>query len=234
MEKVLYILWRKPDVDVETFGARLRSQLAPQLKKLGARGLKLNLSDATVVPAAGIRQIHTQPPIEALAQVWVDSAIAHLRKPVDDAIAAHVDSFAAYLVTESQPLRNEKHPPKAGDRTTGFAQLAFLKRPEKLTYAEWLDIWHNSHTHVAVETQSNFEYIQNVVVRALTPSAPAIDAVVEECFPAAAMADPYVFFDASGNEAKFKRNLARMMDSVNRFIELGRLDVTPTSQYTMF
>lgn len=76
--------------------------------------------------------------------------------------------------------------------------------------------------------------MQNVVVRALTPDAPAIDAVVEECFPAAAMRDPYVFFDAAGDEAKFQHNLERMMTSVHRFIDPGTIDVIPSSQYAMF
>src|SRR3546814_5310897 len=63
---------------------------------------------------------------------------------------------------------------------------------------------------VGIETQSNFEYRQNVVVRPLSDDAPAIDAFVEECFPPDAMTDPHVFFDAVGDEAKFQRNLDAM------------------------
>ena len=46
--------------------------------------------------------------------------------------------------------------------------------------------------------------------------------------------DPYVFFDAVGDEAKFQHNLKRMMDSVFRFIDMERIDVVPTSQYPMY
>lgn len=226
MEKVIYVLWGDT--------SNLLRELAPQLRKIsGVRSAKLNLADAAVAPAASLRQQHTQPQPNAFAQVWVDSAIAHLRAPVDAAISAHAPRFAAYLVTESQPIVNVKHPPNSGERTTGFAQVALLKKPEKLSHAQWLDVWHNSHTHVAIETQSTFEYIQNVVIRALTKDAPAWDAMVEECFPAAAMSDPYTFFDAPGDEAKFKQNLGRMMESVHRFIELAQIDVIPTSQYRL-
>ena len=69
------------------------------------------------------------------------------------------------------------------------------------------------------------------VTRPLTADAPAIDAIVEECFPSGAMTDFKVFFDAPGDEPKFKRNLQRMVQSVARFIEPGQIDVIPTSQY---
>ena len=59
----------------------------------------------------------------------------------------------------------------------------------RLSYEQWLDIWHNSHTRVAIDTQSTFGYRQNVVVRPLTYLAPPIDAIIEENFPPAAMSD---------------------------------------------
>lgn len=234
MEKLIYALWRDPAAAPDAYAQRLRSELSPALRDAGARGLKLNVSDSAVEAAAGLRQVHLQPQPDAFVNLWVDSAITALRRPLDQLIAAHCLRHAAYLVSESQPLRNRRRPAPPGDRTEGFAQMALLRRPERLSHEEWLDIWHNSHTTVAVETQSNFEYIQNLVIRRLTPDGPAWDAIVEECFPAAAMTDPYVFFDAAGDEAKFQHNLKRMMDSVQRFIEMNRLDVVPTSQYLMF
>jgi hypothetical protein len=230
MEKVIYVLWRDPAVQAEAFSWRLRTELASRLRELGVRGLRINVCDDTVKPAAGLRQTHTQPQVEGLVQVWLDSAIARFRRPVDEAVG-EIARNAAYLVTESQPLRNTRHPAKDGERTHGFAQVALLKRPQRLSYEAWLDVWHNSHTGIAIETQSTFEYIQNVVVRRLSGDAPVFDAIVEECFPPAAMTDYKTFFDAPGDEAKFRQNLARMMESVNRFIDMGTIDVVPTSQY---
>ncbi|WP_028007150.1 EthD domain-containing protein [Solimonas flava] len=234
MEKILYLGWRDPAQSRNAFFADLRERLAPALQAAGARGLRLNLDDDAVREADGIRQRVFDPPPDALLQVWVDSAIGFLRSGIDAAVTASVPRHAAYLVTESQAIVNRAHPPQPGLRTEGFAQLAILRRPPRLSPAQWLDIWHNGHTPVGIETQSNFEYVQNVVVRPLTPDAPAIDAIVEECFPAAAMRDPYVFFDAAGDEAKFRRNLERMMTSVHRFIDPGTIDVIPSSQYRMF
>lgn len=234
MEKVIYTLWRPEGVDAGRYAQQLQQELAPRLLALpNLRDLKLNLVDADVAPAAGLRQQQAEAPADALVQVWLDSAIARFRAPVDaaiDAAAAHAD---AYLVTESQPIRNTRHRPAPGTRTHGFSQIALLKRPPALPYTSWLDIWHNAHTTVAIETQSTFEYLQNVVIRALTPKARPVDAIVEECFPPVAMTDPQTFFDAAGDEEKFQRNLQRMMDSVGRFIERGQIDVLPTSQYQL-
>ncbi|MFN5902520.1 MAG: EthD domain-containing protein [Novosphingobium sp.] len=101
-----------------------------------------------------------------------------------------------------------------------------------MSHAEWLSLWQDSHTQVAIETQANFEYVQNLVVRTLTEGAPPYVAIVEECFPEAALTDPFVFFDAVGDPAKFKANLDRMMESCDRFIDRGTIDVIPTGQYS--
>jgi hypothetical protein len=232
MEKIIYLLWRDPAVAADAYCKGLRDQLVPALRAAGARALCLNLGDAEVARASGLRQLHLKPAPDALAQVWVDSAIEHLREGVDAAIKAHSARHAAYLVTESRPVPNTEHPAAPGARTHGFAQVALLRKPEWLTHAAWLDAWHNSHTRVAIATQSTFEYVQNVVVRPLTADAPAIDAIVEECFPPEAMTDYKAFFDAPGDEAKFRKNLQAMLQSVARFIDAGSLDVIPTSQYS--
>jgi hypothetical protein len=234
MEKVIYLLWRDPALSAEDHGLHLRADLAPRLKQTGAQRLIINLDDAGVRPAASLRQAHWQPQPCALLQLWLDSASDRTREPLDRLVAAQSARHAAYLVTESQPLRNTLHPPQAGSRTAGWSQIALLERPKTLDYATWIDVWLNQHTQVARETQSHFEYVQNVVARVLTPQAPKLDAIVEECFPAAAMTDPYAFFDAVGDEAKFQRNLQRMMESVHRFIDMEHIEVLPTSQYPMY
>lgn len=233
MEKVLYILWRDPRASEDTFARRLRGEVADRLVAAGAHGLQVNLADEAVHPAAGLRQTHSHPAIDGLLSVWVDSAIARFRRPFDDIVREATGRLAAYLVTESVPIRNTRHVPAKGARTEGFAQLAFLKRPPRLTHEAWLDVWHNQHTPVAIETQDNFAYVQNVVVRALSDAAPRYDAVVEECFPAAAMTDAQAFFDAVGDEAKLQRNLQAMMASCKRFIDFDAIDVVPTSQYAI-
>jgi len=234
MEKIVYLLWCDPKINGDEFGKQLRSQLADQLLALGARGLQVNVADSPVARAVGLIQSNSQPPIQGMISLWVDSAIQKFRRPFDDAIAAAVPRMAAYLVTESQPIRNVLHPSKPGERTAGFSQVAVLRCPPRLTHEAWLDIWHNSHTQVAIDTQSTFFYVQNVIVRPLTYAAPIYDAIVEECFPEDAMDNPMVFFDAAdGDESRFQKNIQGMMESVQRFIDLDKIDVVPTSQYVI-
>ncbi|MFC3106573.1 EthD domain-containing protein [Undibacterium arcticum] len=231
MEKVVYIVWRDAQTNAEEFGRKLRTEVADRLLALGARGLQVNVPDQAVQPAAGLRQMNTRPQIDGFLSLWVDSAIERFRRPFDAVIEAAATRVAGYLVTESQPIRNTRFPALPGERTAGFSQLAFLKRPPRLTPEAWLDIWHNQHTPVAIDTQDNFLYVQNVVVRPLTYAAPIYDAIVEECFPAAAMTDPHAFFNAVGDEDKFQRHVGAMMESCQRFIDFDKIDVMPSSQY---
>lgn len=231
MQKVIYLLWRDPRQSLAALNGWLRDEAAGKLLSAGARGLTLNLQDEAVKDAERVRQVCLRPQMEAVVQVWMDSAIERFRKPFDEALLAGGVRLAAYLVNESTPIVNTRHPPRTGQRTEGFAQLAFFPRPPRLTYEGWLEIWQRDHTKVAIDTQDNFYYAQNVVARALTPGAPAIDAIVEECFPGSAMADPMAFFAAAGDKAKYEKHLKIMMESCVRFIDFDKIDVIPTSQY---
>jgi hypothetical protein len=223
MEKIICALWQP--------SATLLNDLPAGLAKAGATRIRVNVQDEAVAPGAALRQTWQDPQQDAVVQFWLPSANPIFTGPAFDGIAAQCERFAAWLVTESTIIANTIHPPTPGQRTQGWAQMAFLTLPERLTYAEWRIIWRDAHTKVAIDTQSNFEYVQNLVVEPLTSGAPPYIAIVEECFPLSALTDPFLFFDAVGNQEKFDRNLATMMESCNRFIEFGTIDVIPMSQY---
>ncbi len=231
MEKVICALWKPDGVTRAAFNARLQDSLPAQLQAAGARQIRLNLEDDLTDRAADLRQARGAPQHQATLQYWLPSANGLFRHAIDAVLDTHVDRWAGWLVAESTILPNVDHPPAPGTRCWGWAQMAFLTRPDGQDPAEWLSIWKDSHTKVAIETQANFEYVQNLVVNPLTPDAPPYVAIVEECFPEAALSDPFAFFDAVGDKAKFAVNLARMMDSCDRFITRGTIDVIPTSQY---
>jgi hypothetical protein len=230
MEKVVYALWRDPDEPVASFATRLRTDVARALRAAGTRGLQVNVADDAVASAV-VRLVESRPQMEALVSVWLDTAIDSARHPVEVALTAASVRIAGYLVTESVPLPNTERPAPRGTRTDGFANLAFLRRPARLSVAAWLDAWQNRHTPVAIETQSTFGYTQNVVVRPVTPSAPAIDGIVEELFPPEALTDLHAFFDAVGDDAKLAANMTAMGESTERFGASESIDVVPTSQY---
>ncbi|WP_421117943.1 hypothetical protein ACE2AJ_11000 [Aquihabitans daechungensis] len=233
MEKVLYVIAHPPGSVPADLTKHLVGPLADELHALGAASVQVNVADHDVSAAGGLRMAMSPAPANAVVAVWVDSATDHLRAPFDEAVrrVAGDAELAAYLVTESVPLANTAYPAAPGERTPGMAQLAFLRRPEAMAVDDWLEVWLGSHTHVALELQETFAYVQNVIVRTLLAGTTTWHAIVEECFPAAAMTDPHVFFDAVGDDEKLARHQREMFESVQRFIDLSIIDVVPTSRY---
>lgn len=232
MEKVICLLWAAPDADRTSFNAAMLERLPDALAAAGATGIRLNLEDSVSAGGAHLRQSRGERQHDAAVQFWLPSANRLRRTEVDAALSRFAAEWHGWVVAESTIIANTVQPAQAGHRTGGWAQMAFLTRPQRLTHAEWLDLWQDRHTLVAIETQANFEYVQNLVVRPITENAPPYVAIVEECFPEAALTDPFAFFDAVGNPARFKANLDRMMESCDRFIDRGTIDVIPTGQYS--
>ena len=233
MEKVIYCLTNRSEADPEVWSKRLSEDLSPALNLAGAHAVYVNVPDDAVARAAALRIVTSQAPPDAVISVWVDSAVDQLRQPFDELVAAQASSVSAYLVTESVPIPNTRFPDEPGERTEGFAQLAFIRKATSLSGNEFLDVWLNSHTQIAIDTQDTFLYVQNVVTRVLTPGATPWDAIVEEGFPSDAMDDPNAFFDAIGDDDRLSRHQQEMFASVQRFIDLSAIDVIPTSRYPM-
>ena len=230
MEKVIYALWRAPGQDMNGFNARLRKEIGPELAK-HAKAVRLNIQDEHVEGGNSPRLNSRRPQMDAVIQVWTDSGNDLFRRPLDEVIAGAGGTFAAWLVSESTAIENTLHPPRPGQRTEGFSQMVFLGLPPRLTWETWLHNWKNYQTPVAIETQSNFEYIQNLVVTPLTEGAPDYVAIVEECFPAEAFHDVAAYFDAKDSPAKLEENQTRMADTCALFMDFDRVECIPTSQY---
>lgn len=231
MEKVVAALWRDSGESREAFNARLISEVPEALHRAGASGVRINLRDGAVDAGAGLVQRWQSPQQDAVVQFWMPSANARFREAADSALASRCARMAAWLVAESTIIANRDHPPRAGERTWGWSQASFISFRADRPHAASLDHWHGHHTRVAIETQANFEYVQNAVLRPLTADAPAYDAFVEECFPLAALDTPAAFFDAMGDEAKLAANVGAMMESCAAFIDFTRIDIIPTSQF---
>jgi len=230
MEKIVYALWKDAGEARDAFNARLLEEIAPKLSD-AAHALRINLQDRAVAAGNSPRLASVRPQMEAVVQLWTDSANDASRAGIDAIIADAAPRHAAWLVSESTVLPNRLHPSVPGTRTEGFSQIVFLSLPPRLSWPAWRDVWERQHTGVAVDTQANFEYVQNLVVRPLTYGAPAFAAIVEECFPAAALHDEAVYFDAVGDAARLAENQRLMMESCARFIDFDRIDCIPTSQY---
>jgi hypothetical protein len=233
MEKIIFIVWKTDENEArENFCGRLLRDLPPKLsKQKGVRDFQVNVADAEIETGEAMMvQANTKPRPWGMVSVWVDSSATQFEDT--SKLFSEIGTRAsAYLVTESMPIVNTTQRSEPGKRTPGFSQIAVLRTPPRLSTEDWLDIWHGSHTKIAIDTQSTFSYVQNVVARPLSYAAPKYDAIVEECFPVEALSNPEAFYDAQGDKKKFEKHLKIMMDSCARFIDFDKIDVFLTSEY---
>jgi hypothetical protein len=231
MEKLMYPLWKSEGVDPDDFRKLLVGDIAPEIAALApVLGARVAAVDSDVDAAAGRRMISHPPGPDAVLSLWVDHAgAAPAWRPLLDLAA---ERWSGYLVVEAEPLVSaETHAVPPGQRGFGMCQVVFLQQPPRLSRDQWLAIWKDSHTQVAMDTQSTFGYRQNLVARLLTDSTPPCDAIVEENFPPEAMASDHAFYDSGGDEARLQAHMRAMMESCARFIDFDQLDVLPMSEY---
>lgn len=219
---------RSADAD-DAWCARLRTEVAGRVLDTGVAGLAVNVRDEPV--AASLMTLTTlDPPVVAVLSVWTQQYYGEQVRAATRLLKAECAELAAYLVTESVPLVPPATAP--GERTAGLANVALLRRPADLDEQTWRTRWHIDHTPVAIATQATFGYVQNTVVRALTPGAPRIDAIVEELFPQAAVSDVHAFFGAA-DDADLGDRMARMLASTGAFGADREVDTVPTSRYVL-
>ncbi len=227
MEKLAYQLWKKESASIEQFKSELLTSIPPRLDSLLSE-LQINISDQDVEPATALAQSNYPPSPNAIIFIKVKSYFDSNQVEIE--LLKFAEKIQGFVVSESIILNDEKKS-QLGKRAEGFSQIVFLEKPESMSSFDWFHHWTNHHTKIAIETQSNFIYIQNTVVRPLKEDATNFIAIIEECFPEEAMADSEVFYNAKGDEEMLQRNAKIMMDSCNQFIDFNKIEVIPTSRY---
>lgn len=231
MEKLCYVLWKPPSQSGDGFRDALVGDVGPALLARGARAVSVLAADAEAERVAKARLTHTAEPIAGMLSVWVGDTAEHAA--IEAALSPHVARLAGYLVDESIPLWNTTHVAPPGMRTPGTTMLALLERPERLAHDEWIAIWHGSHSPLAIEIQCTYRYVRNVVRRALTPEAPPWRGIVEEGFPTEAVTDLQRWYRAEGDPAKTRERIGQMVSSVQRFLDVDRVESHPLGEYVL-
>lgn len=223
--------------DAARVRAEIADAVAEPLADLGVSRYVVNvrdvevegaLIDVRVTPRRLVAAIRARVPV---ASAGACAELLHALRRLGPVSAWSVTASEVLPVIEPAAVA-EPLPPE-GVRCEGMANIAFLRRPERSPRDEWLHIWLEDHTPVAIDTQSITAYTQHVVVRALTADAPEIDGIVEEVFPIAAVTDLGVFFDAPGDEGRMTENMRAMSASTARFFDDGTVDAVPTGRYVM-
>ena len=227
MEKLAYQLWKKDDDSLDAFKDVLLNSLKRDIAEL-VSALQINIADADVEPANNLAQSNYSPAPNAVIFIKVKSYF--LADTLESFLEKITSKVHGFVVSESIILDNSEKSP-LGSRSEGFSQVVLLEKPETMSAFDWFDYWTNFHTKIAIQTQSNFIYIQNTVVRPLQKASPSFIAIIEECFPLEAMKDPEVFYNAKNNPEQFAKHLQIMMESCEKFIDFKKIEVIPTSRY---
>ena len=227
MEKLAYQLWKKDDDSLDTFKDALLNNLKKDIAEL-VSALQINIADADVEPANNLAQSNYPPAPNAVIFIKVKSYF--LADTLESFLEKITSKVHGFVVSESIILDNSEKSP-LGSRSEGFSQVVLLEKPETMSAFDWFDYWTNFHTKIAIQTQSNFIYVQNTVVRPLQKASPSFIAIIEECFPLEAMKDPEVFYNAKNNPEQFAKHLQIMMESCEKFIDFKKIEVIPTSRY---
>ena len=229
MEKIVFKLWRNDSDSLEKFKKSLLVDLPETLESLISE-LQINIADEDVNEAAALAQTNYSQNPDAI--VFIKVASQYYSENVISILQSFATKVEGFIVSESIILQDDSKDHQ-GKRSEGFSQVVFLEKPLEMTEFDWFDHWTHHHTKIAIETQSNFTYIQNTIVRPLQNNSPNFIAVIEECFPSEAMSNPSIFYNAENDSELLLKNTELMMDSCSRFIDFQKIEVIPTSRYRM-
>lgn len=229
MEKIVFKLWRSDSDSLEKFKKSLLVDLPKTLESLISE-LQINIADEDVNEAAALAQTNYSQNPDAI--VFIKVASQYYSENIISVLQSFAIKVEGFIVSESIILQDDSKDHQ-GKRSEGFSQVVFLEKPLEMTEFDWFDHWTHHHTKIAIETQSNFTYIQNTVVRPLQKDSPNFIAVIEECFPSEAMSNPSIFYNAENDSELLLKNTELMMDSCSRFIDFQKIEVIPTSRYRM-
>ncbi|MFQ5512955.1 MAG: hypothetical protein ACE5FG_00845 [Myxococcota bacterium] len=227
----LYVMWRRPGLSPESFTTALIHFVGPELRALGALDLVLYAADARAEAARAARITRLDPSLDGTLSFRPPCAAAS--EGIEAVLASCCGRVAGYVVERRVALATPKTDEAPGVPSAGLVMLACLERPDWIDPESWQQRWLEEHVSVALETQSTHLYVRNVVIRALTDAAPPWAGFVEEGFATEAVTSPMLWYDARGSPEQLERNLARMLESCRRFLDLERIESHPLTRYRL-
>jgi hypothetical protein len=226
VEKLVYLSWRKPALDIEAFRARLLESIAPRLIDAGAVKLDVNVSDVIGTIPKPMLLMGEGATLSAAVSLWLDCYDA--RGPLETLLAGDAERLAGYLVTESIPQAVTDRDWPDGARSPGVSHFTWFEKPKDLPDEAFFRAWHEVHTPFSFELHPRrWSYVRNSVLRTLTPGAAPIRAIVVERFRTLEdYTDPRRLF---GSEEVLKRSA----DEVSAYADPTTLHSVPLSEYIL-
>jgi hypothetical protein len=235
MEKLVYLFWGRP-ASPDALHRQLLEDCAPRLLDAAPSGISILVDDEDSSVSAPMPWPEGELPLSAVVSLWLD---CYDRRGACEGILAGVgEQRAGYLVTESLYTDyggNRWSKPRDwpdGARSPGVVMVTLLERPERMARPEWLAHWHGVQSPVSEAMQPRMRYVRNAVSWPVTEGAPAYEGIVEEAWPSARhLEDPMLFYCADGSKQTLRRNMGRMLESVQGFLDLPRIRSATLSEY---
>jgi hypothetical protein len=238
MEKLIYLVWDRPSRSPEAVRAQLLDDIAPRLLDAGARGLQIDVDDDQAQVPSMVPVPDDELPVRAEVSIWVD---AHdFRDPFESILAEAGVRRAGYLVTESmyRDYGDNEHAPKRdwpdGQRSPGIVTLTVFDKPPGADDASFYGHWYAHQSPMSEWMQPRARYVRNAVVRALTPGAPRLRAIVEEAwFRLEDLTDLQRFFGVADGGDDLGERIRIMLDSTKRLADPATLRNYTLSEYIL-
>ena len=240
MEKVIWGLWGRREVDRGTLRDLLVERLAPTLlREPTVEGLAMAIDDPEADVDAPVPWPEDEDPLRALVSVWLPAY--DFRGPAEEHVrnlAADLDlTVHGYLVSESlytdygeSPWSGPRDWPD-GVRSPGVLTIGLLQRPPDHDRTEWIRHWHDVQSPESGELQPRTRYVRNLVVLGLD-DGPPLEGIVLEGWPSNEhVADPDLFYLGDGDPARVQANVERMMTNVMAFLDLDTFRAATMGEY---
>ena len=237
MEKLIYLIWAAPDDERDALRDRLLNHCAPRLLERGAAGLEIDVDDAEADVRPPMPWPADELPLRACVSLWLDCY--DRRGPFEEILAEVGERRAGYLVSESMYTEyggNQHAAPRSwpdGERSPGVVMVTLLERPAHMSQADWIASDSGDCTPCQWAIQPRTRYVRNAVLWPVTEGAPPYEGIVKEGWPSQQhVEDPLLFYCAKDQD-ELKQNIARMMTSVQGFLELPRIRSQTLSEYLL-
>ena len=224
MEKLVYLVSRPDQQEVEGFRKKLLGETAASLLQGGARALTVNVADIGELPE-GIHRSDPAALLGASVSLWLDSLDG--RAPIEECLASLGGRIAGYLVTESVPRDYAQRDWPDGARSPGVTLVAAFPKRSDIDEATFFAEWQEQHTRLSLSLHPLTRYLRNAVARPRTAGAPPYRALVEErVADLQDLLDPLRFYGSVEDQE-------RAVEHVQRFTDLDEMHTALMSEYIL-
>ena len=243
MKKHIYLLWAPPSMTPQQRREVLLEQVAPALLALNPLGLQINICDDLATTPSPAPKPAFSEPFVAQVNVWLEDEIAAQPAKLiayEDILRHQHFQLAGYAVDEwlytdygehhAADAAYPRHWPD-GQRSPGILAVTLLHKPKRLSREQWMARWFGHQSPMSEQMQPRARYVRHVVESTLLPGTQWVDGIVEEDWPSGEHVTNLKMFYGTSSWWGVVRNMAIMLLSVTRILNLFNITTVMMSEY---